>query len=78
MFDWHIPYTCPDNGVLREDCPCHSQMNTHIFEAFDEQKEQVEAYIIGWGKKFSKECTCRPDCSCKGCNVFNYPHKQDA
>eukprot|EP00957_Ditylum_brightwellii_P200556 15289616-Ditylum_brightwellii.AAC.1 len=78
MFDWHIPCACPNNGVLREDCPQCSQMNTRIFEAFDEQKEQVEDYIIGCGKKFGQECTCGPDCSCKGYNVSSYPHKQEA
>eukprot|EP00957_Ditylum_brightwellii_P011145 844204-Ditylum_brightwellii.AAC.1 len=78
VFDWHIPHACPDNGVLGEDCPRHSQINTQIFEAFDEQKEQVEDYIIGCRKKFGKECTYGPDCSCKGCNVSNYPHKREA
>jgi len=78
VFDWHIPCACPDNGVLREDCPRHSQMNTRIFEAFDERKEQVEEYIIGCGKKYGKECTCGPDCSCKGCNVSNCRHKREA
>eukprot|EP00957_Ditylum_brightwellii_P139858 10657052-Ditylum_brightwellii.AAC.1 len=59
----HTVYTCPDNGILKEDCP--------IFEACDEQKEKAEDYIIGCRKKFGKECTCGPDRSCKGCNGSN-------
>jgi len=78
VFDWHIACTCPDNGVLREDCSRHSQMNTRIFEAFDTRAKQVEEYIIGCQRKFGKDCTCGPGCKCKGCNSSNCRFKREA
>lgn len=50
VFNWHNPCNCPDNGVLREDCPRHSQMNKLIFEAFERRAQQVSDYITGCGK----------------------------
>jgi len=50
VFNWHHPCTCPDNGVLRDDCPRHSQMNKLIFETFDRRAQQVSEFITGCGK----------------------------
>lgn len=47
VFDWSAPCTCPDNGVLREDCPRHSQMSTNIFEAFDNRGRLVTQFLSG-------------------------------
>lgn len=69
MFDWSLPCTCPDNGVLREDCPRHSQMNTSIFEAFDAREKQVTDYMAGCAMKYGGPCTCGPGCRCKDCPV---------
>mmetsp|Transcript_41072 Transcript_41072/g.98995 ORF Transcript_41072/g.98995 Transcript_41072/m.98995 type:complete len:673 (-) Transcript_41072:28-2046(-) len=47
VFDWSAPCTCPDNGVLRNDCPRHSQMSTNIFEAFDNRGRLVTQFLSG-------------------------------
>lgn len=67
VFDWSVPCTCPDNGVLREDCTRHSQMNKLIFEAFERRAQQITQYMSGCGKKFGLECTCGARCKCKNC-----------
>lgn len=69
FFDWRLPCTCPDNGVLRQDCPRHSQMNTRIFESFDSREKQVVDYMAGCGMKYGMPCTCGPDCRCKNCPI---------
>eukprot|EP00543_Licmophora_paradoxa_P006202 CAMPEP_0202445184 /NCGR_PEP_ID=MMETSP1360-20130828/4057_1 /ASSEMBLY_ACC=CAM_ASM_000848 /TAXON_ID=515479 /ORGANISM="Licmophora paradoxa, Strain CCMP2313" /LENGTH=665 /DNA_ID=CAMNT_0049061367 /DNA_START=27 /DNA_END=2024 /DNA_ORIENTATION=- len=68
VFDWSIPCTCPDNGILREDCSRHSQMNTRIFEAFETRERQVSVYMAGCGQKYGMPCTCGPDCRCSKCS----------
>lgn len=68
VFDWSIPCTCPDNGILRDDCARHSQMNTRIFDAFEERERQVTEYMAGCGQKYGMPCTCGPDCRCKNCS----------
>jgi copper chaperone CopZ len=67
MFDWSVPCTCPDNGVLRSDCSRHSQMNKNIFEAFEMREQQVTDYMAGCGMKYGMDCTCGPGCRCKNC-----------
>mmetsp|Transcript_133565 Transcript_133565/g.198613 ORF Transcript_133565/g.198613 Transcript_133565/m.198613 type:complete len:701 (+) Transcript_133565:262-2364(+) len=47
IFDWSIPCSCPDNGVLRDDCSRHSQMSTSIFDAFDRRGMMVKQYLSG-------------------------------
>eukprot|EP00980_Cylindrotheca_fusiformis_P023815 scaffold11032_cov122-Cylindrotheca_fusiformis.AAC.16 len=47
VFDWSIPCTCPDNGVLRDDCSRHSQMSPSIFETFDNRGLMVTQYLYG-------------------------------
>mmetsp|Transcript_58102 Transcript_58102/g.69923 ORF Transcript_58102/g.69923 Transcript_58102/m.69923 type:complete len:638 (+) Transcript_58102:171-2084(+) len=45
VFDWSIPCTCPDNGILRNDCKKHSQMHSGIFQAFSERGKEVVEYM---------------------------------
>lgn len=68
VFDWNIACTCPDNGILRNDCARHSQMNTRIFEAFDAREKQVSDYMAGCGRKYGMACTCGTDCRCANCS----------
>mmetsp|Transcript_28280 Transcript_28280/g.41777 ORF Transcript_28280/g.41777 Transcript_28280/m.41777 type:complete len:742 (+) Transcript_28280:500-2725(+) len=68
VFDWNISCTCPDNGILRDDCSRHSQMNTSIFAAFDSREEQVSEFMAGCGQKYGMACTCGPDCRCSNCS----------
>eukprot|EP00567_Pseudictyota_dubia_P009267 CAMPEP_0197438534 /NCGR_PEP_ID=MMETSP1175-20131217/5501_1 /TAXON_ID=1003142 /ORGANISM="Triceratium dubium, Strain CCMP147" /LENGTH=650 /DNA_ID=CAMNT_0042968285 /DNA_START=569 /DNA_END=2517 /DNA_ORIENTATION=- len=68
VFDWSAPCTCPDNGVLRQDCSRHSQMNKRIFEAFNRRQRQVEDYMAGCGKQYGGKCTCGANCKCKNCD----------
>jgi len=69
VFDWTIPCTCPDNGVLRDDCSRHGQMNTRIFDAFGAREKQVMDYMAGCGMKYGMACTCGPECQCKNCPI---------
>lgn len=45
VFDWDAECSCPDNGVLRDDCARHSQMDRRIFEAFDARGQKVKEYM---------------------------------
>eukprot|EP00934_Nitzschia_sp_Nitz4_P004485 Nitzschia sp. Nitz4//scaffold48_size128905//92738//94864//NITZ4_003612-RA/size128905-augustus-gene-0.11-mRNA-1//1//CDS//3329553018//4475//frame0 len=47
IFDWNIPCSCPDNGVLRSDCSRHSQMSPAIFDAFENRGMLVQRYLAG-------------------------------
>jgi len=67
VFDWCTPCSCPDNGLLKDDCPRHSQMSTRIFEAFDRRLEKVTQLIVGCGSRAGGSCTCFPVCNCKSC-----------
>ena len=68
VFDWKLMCLCPDNGILRVDCPRHNQMNTRIFEAFDERQRQVQEFMGGCGKKYGLPCTCGVKCKCNSGN----------
>jgi len=65
VFDWSLFCACPDNGVLKEDCPRHSQMNTRIFESFDSREEKSNKYTTQCGMRYGGECTCDSNCECK-------------
>jgi copper chaperone CopZ len=65
VFDWNLSCTCPDNGVVRNDCLRHSQMNKRIFEAFDERQEQVKEFMGGCGRRYGLACSCGANCQCK-------------
>jgi len=52
FFNWNNPCTCPDNGILRDDCARHSQMNRRIFEAFDDRERKVTEYISGSAQNY--------------------------
>eukprot|EP00559_Dactyliosolen_fragilissimus_P008808 CAMPEP_0184858292 /NCGR_PEP_ID=MMETSP0580-20130426/3416_1 /TAXON_ID=1118495 /ORGANISM="Dactyliosolen fragilissimus" /LENGTH=1008 /DNA_ID=CAMNT_0027354375 /DNA_START=495 /DNA_END=3521 /DNA_ORIENTATION=+ len=67
VFNWNSICSCPDNGILREDCERHSQMNKRIFEAFEKRQRKVAEFMAGCGKKYGLGCTCGPNCTCKGC-----------
>mmetsp|Transcript_23515 Transcript_23515/g.34829 ORF Transcript_23515/g.34829 Transcript_23515/m.34829 type:complete len:635 (-) Transcript_23515:41-1945(-) len=64
VFDWKLMCLCPDNGILRVDCPRHNQMNTRFFEAFDERQRQIQEFMGGCGKKYGLPCTCGENCKC--------------
>jgi len=65
VFDWSLSCTCPDNGVVRNDCLRHSQMNKRIFEAFDERQEQVKDFMGGCGRRYGLACSCGVNCQCE-------------
>jgi len=68
VFDWNIECTCPDLGILRDDCARHSQMNTNIFGAFQTREKQVQTFMAGCGSKYGMACTCGPNCKCADCS----------
>lgn len=68
VFDWNIQCSCPDNGILRDDCSRHSQMNSLLFEAFESRAQQVKEYMAGCGQKYGMACTCGPGCRCANCS----------
>jgi len=68
VFNWKIACACPDNGILRDDCARHSQMNRRIFEAFDARERKVSEYMAGCGQKYGMPCTCGPGCRCPNCS----------
>lgn len=68
VFNWAIQCTCPDNGILRDDCNRHSQMNSRLFEAFEARVQQVKEYMAGCGQKYGMACTCGPGCRCANCS----------
>jgi len=78
FFEWTIPCTCPDNGVLREDCARHSQMNKRIFDAFEAREKQVTDYMAGCGMRYGMDCTCGPGCRCKNCPIHQTGRQEQA
>lgn len=78
MFDWSIPCTCPDSGIMRHDCSRHSQMNTRIFDAFITREKQVSEYMAGCGQQYGMPCTCGPNCRCANCSEHCRSSKADA
>lgn len=75
VFDWNVPCSCPDNGIVRLDCKRHSQMNTRMFDAFRAREKQVMDYMAGCGMKYGMDCTCGPDCRCKNCPLHSEEQK---
>jgi len=69
IFNWNLNCSCPDNGVVRDDCARHSQMNKKIFEAFDVREKKVNKFMAGCGQRYGGECTCGEECECKECPV---------
>jgi len=47
IFDWSAPCSCPDNGVARDDCARHGQMNSALLEAFEGRAIAVRRYLSG-------------------------------
>mmetsp|Transcript_5287 Transcript_5287/g.12585 ORF Transcript_5287/g.12585 Transcript_5287/m.12585 type:complete len:689 (+) Transcript_5287:222-2288(+) len=47
LFDWSAPCTCPDNGVARDDCLRHGQINNSLLDAFDARGLTVRRYLAG-------------------------------
>mmetsp|Transcript_27775 Transcript_27775/g.59386 ORF Transcript_27775/g.59386 Transcript_27775/m.59386 type:complete len:682 (+) Transcript_27775:255-2300(+) len=47
IFDWSSPCSCPDNGVARDDCLRHGQMNSSLLDAFDARAILVRRYLSG-------------------------------
>mmetsp|Transcript_14348 Transcript_14348/g.31321 ORF Transcript_14348/g.31321 Transcript_14348/m.31321 type:complete len:754 (-) Transcript_14348:56-2317(-) len=78
VFNWALPCLCPDNGILRDDCPRHGQMNSRIFEVFDSRAKQVTDHMAGCGMKYGMECTCGPGCTCKNCPIHSKQQNNNA
>jgi len=47
IFDWSVPCSCPDNGVARDDCLRHGQMNNSLLDAFETRAITVRRYLMG-------------------------------
>lgn len=47
IFDWTLPCTCPDNGVLRSDCARHSQMSPAIFDSIEKRGRMAQRFLAG-------------------------------
>jgi len=60
LFNWTLSCTCPDNGVLRDDCARHSQMDNGIFDAFDSRGRLITEYITN-GKLSSMDSSVGGD-----------------
>jgi len=65
VMNWELECACPDNNVMRQDCPRHSQMSPGTIEVFDKAAELVTQYITGCGKKYGMQCTAGNHCVCK-------------
>mmetsp|Transcript_3279 Transcript_3279/g.5404 ORF Transcript_3279/g.5404 Transcript_3279/m.5404 type:complete len:706 (+) Transcript_3279:304-2421(+) len=63
--NWELDCACPDNNVMRQDCPRHSQMSQSTIEVFDKAAELVAQYITGCGKKHGMQCAAGNYCVCK-------------
>mmetsp|Transcript_17525 Transcript_17525/g.38207 ORF Transcript_17525/g.38207 Transcript_17525/m.38207 type:complete len:784 (-) Transcript_17525:497-2848(-) len=63
-FNWSIDCTCPDNTVLRRDCPRHSQMGPNVIEVFDKTKLLLNNFVQGCQKKTGVPCTAGVHCFC--------------
>lgn len=64
-FGWRYDCSCPDNNVLRQDCPRHSQMGPGVIEAFDKVERLVNDFISGCSKKSGMPCTAGVHCHCQ-------------
>lgn len=64
-FEWGYDCTCPDNNVLRQDCPRHSQMGPGVIEAFDKTERLMFDFINGCIKKTGMPCTAGHHCYCQ-------------
>lgn len=47
LFDWSAPCSCPDNGVAREDCQRHGQMNNVLLDSFEDRANGVRRLLCG-------------------------------
>eukprot|EP00574_Skeletonema_japonicum_P014681 CAMPEP_0201716366 /NCGR_PEP_ID=MMETSP0593-20130828/2357_1 /ASSEMBLY_ACC=CAM_ASM_000672 /TAXON_ID=267983 /ORGANISM="Skeletonema japonicum, Strain CCMP2506" /LENGTH=709 /DNA_ID=CAMNT_0048206157 /DNA_START=221 /DNA_END=2350 /DNA_ORIENTATION=- len=65
VMNWELECACPDNNVMRQNCPRHSQMSQGTVEVFDKAAELVTQYINGCGKKYGMQCTAGNHCVCK-------------
>lgn len=64
-FGWGYDCTCPDNNVLRQDCPRHSQMGPGVIEVFDKIERLTNDFIAGCSKKTGLPCTAGVQCFCQ-------------
>merc|ERR1719148_210277 len=64
VFNWTALCSCPDNGVVRNDCARHSQMNKRIFEAFEDRSLKITEFMAGCGSKYGLTCSCGTNCKC--------------
>lgn len=65
VMNWEFDCACPDNNVMRQDCPRHSQMSQGTIEVFDKAAESVTQYVTGCGEKYGMQCTAGNHCFCK-------------
>jgi len=63
-FNWNFDCICPDNSVLRQDCPRHSQMGQGIIEAFNQTELLLTDFIQGCTKTTGMPCTAGMHCFC--------------
>jgi len=64
-FNWTFDCGCPDNNVLRMDCPRHSQFGPGILEAFNKTEHLLSKFISGCSKKTGMPCTAGVHCHCR-------------
>eukprot|EP00814_Leptocylindrus_danicus_P000671 CAMPEP_0116026364 /NCGR_PEP_ID=MMETSP0321-20121206/13784_1 /TAXON_ID=163516 /ORGANISM="Leptocylindrus danicus var. danicus, Strain B650" /LENGTH=938 /DNA_ID=CAMNT_0003499103 /DNA_START=107 /DNA_END=2923 /DNA_ORIENTATION=- len=75
VFQWDTECNCfepssTDGSVANSsvDCPRHSQMNTSIFDSFNERAKQVSDFMAGCMMRYGGECSCdAADCTCRNC-----------
>ncbi|KAL9188341.1 hypothetical protein ACHAXT_006719 [Thalassiosira profunda] len=74
-FGWGYECGCPDNNVLRQDCPRHSQMGPGAIEVFDKTEQLLTDFVNGCTKKTGIPCTAGVHCFCgsHGAAASNVP-----
>lgn len=64
-FNWNIDCNCPDNNVMRRDCPRHSQMGPGVLDVFDKTQILLNNFVQGCQKRTGVPCTAGVHCFCQ-------------
>mmetsp|Transcript_23159 Transcript_23159/g.50142 ORF Transcript_23159/g.50142 Transcript_23159/m.50142 type:complete len:768 (-) Transcript_23159:83-2386(-) len=64
-FQWNYGCGCPDNNVMRQGCPRHSQMGGGIIEVFDKTEQLLSQFVAGCTKRTGMPCTAGVHCFCQ-------------
>lgn len=64
-FQWNTECTCPDNNVLRQNCPRHSQFSPGIIDVFNKTEELIDGFAAGCNTRTGMPCTAGVHCYCK-------------